>query len=204
MADFAVWLKNQSAAQNPDLQSLQEFATTQAAMWPYGSNDAGDYVAVITGNAPDADRNGLLTALARYYADWKATQDKPGFWSRLAAAAITNLSSVMLAIFGVLATVIIVYGIFHGGFLTSLAQPAQARGFITFLFAFSTIAIFLLIAIATYWMEKEEVAARFDKAKDLLRLWLAFLARSLASILVRSPLILTHLPWLISFRAPPY
>jgi hypothetical protein len=71
MADFAVWLKNQSAAQDANLQALQDFAASQASIWPYGSNDIGDYVPVVTGNATDAARNGLLTALARHYADWK-------------------------------------------------------------------------------------------------------------------------------------
>src|SRR5438128_10519974 len=109
MADFAVWLKNQSAAQDANLLALQDFAASQASIWPYGSNDIGDYVPGVTGNATDAARNGLLTALARYYADWKATQGSPpGFALRLASA---NLSSVMLAVFGVLSAVIIVYGI---------------------------------------------------------------------------------------------
>lgn len=171
MADFAVWLKNRKASQDADLRALQDFAATQANIWPYGSNDIADYISLVTGNAAEAARNSLLTALARYYADWKATQTPPpGLWSRLGAATITHLSSVMLAVFGVLAGIIIVYGIFQGGFLTSLAQPSQARGFITFLFAFSTIAIFLLVAITTFWMEKDEVEARFSKAKDLLTL----------------------------------
>jgi hypothetical protein len=63
---------------------------------------------------------------------------------------------------------IVAFGIFNGAFLASLSKPEQARGLITFLFAFSTTGIILLIAIATFWMEREEVQARFEKAKDLL------------------------------------
>src|SRR5687767_12324077 len=107
MPDFAVWLKNMKAPQDANLQALQDFAASQAANWPYGSNDIGDYVPVVTGNAPDAARDGLLTALARYYGDWKASQGSPlGFGSRLAAAMNTHMRSILLGSFGVIAAVI--------------------------------------------------------------------------------------------------
>jgi hypothetical protein len=49
-----------------------------------------------------------------------------------------------------------------------MAATDKARGLITFLFAFATIAIIILIAIATFWMSKDDVEVRFSKAKDLL------------------------------------
>jgi putative Ca2+/H+ antiporter (TMEM165/GDT1 family) len=173
MADFSVWLKNQDSARDADLRELREFANGHTAVWPSGGNDVGPYLEAVAGHASDEQRNKLLTSLARSYANWKVTEvpssnSPPGWISRFAEALSTHLSSVMLTIFGILAAGVILVGIFKGDFLTSLAQPSQARGFITFLFAFSTIAIFLLIAITTFWMEKDEVEARFAKAKDLL------------------------------------
>lgn len=73
-----------------------------------------------------------------------------------------------MAVFGIIVAIVIAIGVFNGTFLTSLSRPEQARGLITFLFAFSTTGVILLIAITTFWMEKEEVLARFEKAKDLL------------------------------------
>ena len=56
-----------------------------------------------------------------------------------------------------------------------LSNPVwlQARGLITFLFAFATIAIMLLVAITTFWMPKDDVQVRFEKAKDLLTILIA-------------------------------
>jgi hypothetical protein len=56
-----------------------------------------------------------------------------------------------------------------------MAKIDQARGLITFLFAFATIAIIILIAITTFWMPKDEFQARFDKAKDLLTILIGVL-----------------------------
>jgi hypothetical protein len=65
--------------------------------------------------------------------------------------------------------VILAYGVFGSKtFIESIGQTDQARGLITFLFAFATIGIAILMAIALMWMEREDVEARFAKAKDLL------------------------------------
>jgi hypothetical protein len=64
MTDFAVWLRGRNAAQDASLLALQKFADSQGATWPYGTNDVGEYIIVITANASDAARDGLLTALA--------------------------------------------------------------------------------------------------------------------------------------------
>jgi len=174
MSDFAVWLKNLDPAHEPGVQALQEFAKTSAADWPYGSNEIGDYIAVVTARAADADRNALLAALARYFAMWKASgQTGPqGFWARALTLVTEHLGAFMLLLFGVLIAAILTLGIFGfgGNLLTSIAKPEQARGLITFLFSVSTIAIFLLIAVATFYMDKTQLGDRFDKAKDVLTL----------------------------------
>jgi hypothetical protein len=75
-------------------------------------------------------------------------------------------------LFGLIVAGVLISGVFwHGSaFIASIAKADQARGLITFLFSFTTIALFVLIAITTFWMEKDEVEARFAKAKDLLTL----------------------------------
>jgi hypothetical protein len=172
MSDFAVWLSNLNPAHEPNVQVVQEFAKTNAADWPYGSNEIGDYMAVVTTHAADADRSALLTALARYFATWKASgQTGPqGFWARVLAGVTEHLGAFMLVLFGVLIAAILTFGIFRGNFLSSIAKPEQARGLITFLFSVTTIAIFLLIAVATFYMDKVQLEDRFDKAKDVLTL----------------------------------
>jgi hypothetical protein len=73
--------------------------------------------------------------------------------------------------------IVLVFGLFNERFFRSIAEAGQARGLITFLFAFATIAIILLITIATFWMEKDEVEARFTKAKDLVAILIGVLGQ---------------------------
>ncbi len=171
MADFAGWLR---VLKNPDdagLKELQDFSDILGKLWPFHSNEVGEYVVIVLSNAPEARRPILLTALARYYAQWKSAEGPDiSFWSQITTSVFSNMGSIMLSAFGILMAVIIVYGINQSGFLVSLAQPSQARGFITFLFAISTIALFMLVGVTTFWMEKDEVEVRFSKAKDLLTL----------------------------------
>jgi putative Ca2+/H+ antiporter (TMEM165/GDT1 family) len=170
MNDFAVWLKNLPSEQDADLQALQAFAATHGGTWPYGSNDVGDYVPVVAQQATDATRGQLLSTLARRFADWKVTcgANQPGFWKRLGSGIVGNLGPILLALFGLIVAGVLTYGIFFGRFLSSIADPEQARGLITFLFSFTTIAVFILVAVTTFWMDKAQVEERFNKAKDLL------------------------------------
>ena len=86
-----------------------------------------------------------------------------------------NFGVVFLGVFGVVIALILAYGIFVGDFLNSISDPAQARGLITFLFSFSTIAMFVLIGIATFWMDRDEIKDRFALAKDLITLMIGVL-----------------------------
>jgi hypothetical protein len=168
MSDFAVWLKNLDPGSNSDLEALKEFAQSSAAEWPFNSNEIRDYIAVVNAKAPnDATRSALLSALADAFVQWKMANQMPasGFWSRIGL----RLGPIALALSGILIAAVLIYGVFfHGDFLSIMAKADQARGLITFLFSISTIAVFLLIAIATFWIKKDEVEERFSKAKDLL------------------------------------
>jgi hypothetical protein len=169
MVAFAVWLKGQKDS-DPELKELKDYAQTNAASWPYQSDDLNDYLSVMPAT-PDPKREALLLALGSAFGRWKSEQSsqKRGIWSSLIDMFLENAGVAFLAIFGVLIALILCWGLFFDTrFLTSLAKPEQARGLLTFLFAFSAIAIMLLIAITTFWMEKDELESRFGKAKDLL------------------------------------
>src|SRR5262249_44121986 len=70
---------------------------------------------------------------------------------------------------GLIIAVGVVWGMFiNRSFFDLMAQPDHARGLITFLFSFATIAIIVLVAVAVFWMEKDEVEARFAHAQDVI------------------------------------
>jgi hypothetical protein len=169
MTDFAVWLKRQYATNDPELAALQQFAITNAPAWPYESNALDDYIAVLP-QPIDAGHAQLLATLARKFERWHGQENAPhrGFWSQLVEFMMGHFGALFLGIFGIVLASVLVIGIFDNKFFGSLSKPEQARGLITFLFSISTIAVIMLIAIATFWMNKDEVQARFDKAKDLL------------------------------------
>jgi hypothetical protein len=163
MADFAGWMKLEDANKDADLRALQEFAVAHAATWPYWSNRLEDYAAQITPASAGAGHEQLLLSLGRYYERWSSSERSGNL-----ASIDFRSGAFWLAVFGIVVAGIVAFGIFNGAFLNSLSRPEQARGLITFLFAFSTTGVILLIAITTFWMKREEVQARFEKAKDLL------------------------------------
>jgi len=76
---------------------------------------------------------------------------------------------IALVIAGLVMAAVIVWGVFISrSFLGFMAQPDHARGLITFLFSFATIGIFVLVAIAVFWLPPPEVEVRFRNAKDLI------------------------------------
>lgn len=159
MPSFGAWIK---ASSEVDSKVLRDFAATKPG-WPPNTDDFGKYAEFIVQNETDqAQRNALLSSLAKEFALW---QSPARSWSEV-------VGLLFLAAFGLIVAGVLVWGVFwHGSaFIGSIAKADQARGLITFLFSFTTIALFVLIAITTFWMEKDDVEARFAKAKDLLTL----------------------------------
>jgi hypothetical protein len=163
VADFASWLRAQ-ANPDPETAALRAFADPRGD-WPWWTNRLSDYVAAIqAANPPNKDD--LISAVSLNFGRWQAGQARPG---GLLATLASHLGALLLALFGLVVAVAIFYGLFFNPkFFELMAQVNQARGLITFLFAFATIAIILLVAITTFWMPKDEVQIRFEKAKDLL------------------------------------
>jgi hypothetical protein len=164
MPEFASWLRANTNT-DPDIAALQAFANPRPD-WPWWTDRLGDYVAVIQAANP-VNKDALITSLGDNYGRWQADRAQPA--ESWLGWLTSHLGTVFLGLFGVVVAVAIVYGLFiNHDFLKLMANNSQARGLITFLFALSTIAIILLVAVATFWMPKEDVETRFEKAKDLL------------------------------------
>lgn len=165
MPDFSPWL-NALDASDPDVTIVRTFANAlPVGTWPAASNNLAAYVAVIPAGA--AQRDALLMALARLYERWfEQERGQPkGFWGFIA----TRLATIALVLTGFVIAVVLVIGIFVSDtFLGMMAQPDHARGLITFLFSFATIAVIVLVAIAVFWMPPSEVETRFRSAKDVI------------------------------------
>jgi hypothetical protein len=163
MPEFAHWLRAR-ANPDPDTVALRAFADPRSD-WPWWTDSLGDYVAIIQSANP-ANRDALISALSVNYGRWEAERTRSG---GILSDFARHLGTLFLALFGVIVAAAIFYGLFiNQNFFRLMADVGQARGLITFLFAFSTIAIILLVAITTFWMPKEDVQIRFEKAKDLL------------------------------------
>lgn len=163
MSDFAFWLRAQTDP-DQDTSALRSFAD-QRADWPWWTNNLGDYISVIQAANP-SNKDNLISTASMNYGRWLAVQTQS---QGLLASLSRNIGALFLALFGIIVAVAIFDGLFfNSAFFGLMAQVNQARGLITFLFAFATIAILVLVAITTFWMPKDEVQLRFEKAKDLL------------------------------------
>lgn len=80
-----------------------------------------------------------------------------------------SIGVLALVAAGIITGFALTYGIFISpSFLTGMAKPGNARGLITFLFAFATIAVVIITVIATFWVKIEEVEKRGTLAKEIL------------------------------------
>jgi hypothetical protein len=158
MPDFSYWLRPKENP-DPETAALQAFAGPRSD-WPWWTDRLGDYVAVINAANP-TNRDALIISIAENYGRWRAerVQSGPGWVAR-------HLGTIFLGLFGLIVAVAIFYGLFFNQeFFKMMADTSHARGLITFLFAFATIAIILLVAITTFWMPKEDVEVRSRKPR---------------------------------------
>jgi hypothetical protein len=132
---------------------LARFLAENPSVQPIASTDPGEIGEFIVKNAP-AD------TARKWLAELIALNSPPT--GRL------SIGTVMLSVAGVIAGASVIYGVFRPEFLTSLATTEHARGLVTFLFAFATIAVVLITVIATFWVNPDEVASRGAMAKEIL------------------------------------
>ena len=167
MPNFATWLYEKSAAGDPKLLALKNFAATTNG-WPYWSDKRADFQSLIDKSSLP-DKSEIAATLAEQYGEWRAEERASrvprGIWQWIT----DNMSGVGLVLFGVFIGSAMFWGLFEPRFYSTLANTEQARGLITFLFVLSTSGIILLIAIAIFWMdERDNIKDRFAYAKDLL------------------------------------
>jgi hypothetical protein len=178
MADFGPWLRS-NTDNSPQLAALRAFAQAQAAAWPYQSDAVDDYLAVIDQAAPN-NAGELKLALYRYYVFWLANSLTTG-------QRRIGFGTIALVCAGLIIAAFLLYGVMNPTFVTSLANAAQARGLVTFLFAFATTSVIVVVTIGVLWVPKDEVEARFSKAKDIMTILISVLGTILGFYFGQAP-----------------
>jgi hypothetical protein len=171
MPSYAQWLKHQTNT-DPDIAALQNYADAHTTSWPWWSDDKTEYEQHIDTNERDAANNARLKdALNTSFSAWSkasntasTTPIRQQAWNYIANNGV-NL--VVLGI-GIILALALLWGLFNTRFFTSLAAIEQARALITFLVAFLTMGIIVIVAVAIFWMKHDELEDRFAKAKDLI------------------------------------
>lgn len=127
-----------------------------AASVPRRATDPKDIGEFVIQNVDDGTRFDWLAELAMLTAPKRALPD---------------FGVLMLSLAGIATGAALIHGIFVSpSFLGEIAQPGVARGLITFLFAFATVAVILTTVIATFWLKMDEVEKRGAFAKEILAL----------------------------------
>lgn len=133
---------------------LARFQAANPAAKPLTSSDPAEIGEYIVANAPPGTARSWLVELMAVSA---------------APSSRVGIGTIVLALAGVVAGMAVIWGVFvEESFLDKLAAPGAARGLVTFLFAFATIAVVLITVIATFWVGIDEVEKRGSMAKEVL------------------------------------
>jgi len=168
MAEFWPWLASQSD-RDPAVAALKAFAAANAAAWPAASDDLADYRQAVAAHPPGTaeERDRLQSTLGQCYERWFRGRARKGSRGKRFGYVALILTGLVIAVFLGVAI--------FGGYLKPLAEAEQARGLITFLFTFATIAIAVVLSLSLLWMDKDELEERFKFAKDLLMILVGIL-----------------------------
>lgn len=172
MGNYSEWLASQDEASSTDIARLKNFASSIPDDWPNKTSNPSAYIRVINDKGAADQKESLLSALIETMSEWKKTRVgsvKEAF-IRAINDALDNFGLIFLSAAALIISWIIAHGVFNAEFLTSISAPEQARGLITFLFSFSTVAIFLLIVVCIFFFKTDELQKRVDHAKDILSL----------------------------------
>ncbi len=168
---YSEWLASQAGSLDSDVLRLIAFAGSIPKEWPRKTSDPSAFMRAITANAGD-QQDALISSLIETMGEWKKSETRS--LKEIAFTAMEKLLDNFGLVFLSGAALAIAYyiqlGIFDLSFITSIAAPEQARGLITFLFSFSTVAIFLIIVICIFFYSPSELKERIDHAKDILSL----------------------------------
>jgi hypothetical protein len=135
---------------------LKAFTAENPEIKPISSQNPLEIAEFIISNAPPEARS-----------RWLKDVLEPSLSTERRSSFQTGTIALILSALAI--TAVFVYGVFfQKDFLGLIADPAKARGLITFLFAFGTIAIILIISISVFWTKIDEVEQRVGLAKDVL------------------------------------
>ena len=166
MADFGPWLRS-NTDNSPGLAALRAFATAQGPAWPYQSNTVDDYLETIDHAAPN-NASDLKLTIYRYFLIWLAQSISSG-------PRRIGFGSIALVFAGLIIAAFLLYGVFNGAFVSSLSNASVARGLVTFLFAFATTSVIVVVTIGVLWVPRDEIEVRFSKAKDIMTILISVL-----------------------------
>lgn len=171
MSNYSEWLASQDETSNPDIARLKAFAGSIPDDWPKRTSNPSAYIRAIDEKGAD-QKESLLSSLVETMSEWKKTRvgSLKEALVRAVNDALDNFGLVILSVAALIISGIIARGVFNTEFLTSISAPEQARGLITFLFSFSTVAIFLLIVVCIFFFKTDDLPKRIDHAKDILSL----------------------------------
>jgi branched-subunit amino acid transport protein len=171
MSNYSEWLASQDETSNPDIARLKAFAGSIPDDWPKRTSNPSAYIRAIDEKGAD-QKESLLSSLVETMSEWKKTRvgSLKEALVRAVNDALDNFGLVILSVAALIISGIIARGVFNTEFLTSISAPEQARGLITFLFSFSTVAIFLLIVVCIFFFKTDDLTKRIDHAKDILSL----------------------------------
>ncbi len=95
--------------------------------------------------------------------------------SRLRAMLIESAPLVVFAIMVILTVGVLAMVFFDDDLLKNLGNTDIARGLITFIYAFGVMLVALILLVALFTSEDEQVGEKFDKAKELFTAMIAIL-----------------------------
>jgi purine-cytosine permease-like protein len=85
----------------------------------------------------------------------------PGFFTQYGGYIFLTTVALMFAL-------VLVAGMLNEGFRADISDPNKARGFITFLIAFASTVMIMIMFISTLWLDSEALKDRFPLEKDVL------------------------------------
>lgn len=182
MSSYIIWLKSQDAEDCSECQDLINIYESNHQRWDNSKDDIYELRLLVNELSPS-----LIGVLDSTWIDWKQNKTTCSWEEKLKSkfnADTFAKSLLFVSVVGVSVTLLmIMYRIFvlDSELLVLLSTTNNARGLITFLFAFGTIIISLILVLTTVFSrpgnesEFKYRKERFTQAKEVLALLLGIL-----------------------------
>ena len=146
MSDFASWLHDRKD-DDPEIAELKAAAAANAAAGPYYSNSRDDYLTFNSKHVAEAKRQRVSAGLGAIHAIWTA-QSLPESIQK--TRVYWTPQNVIFSVFGLVIIGSLFVALLDEEVGEQLKDPEYIRGMITYLFAFSTILLAVVIAITIF------------------------------------------------------